>query len=289
MTNKQHPIGSGFSAASTADDVLRGIDLSGKNVIVTGGHAGLGLETTRALAKAGASVTVGARDPGRAASAVAGIERVEVSQLDLIDPKSIDGFAERWLASDRPLHVLINCAAPPAPKEIARDARGYAAPGPPLRHGAAMGDCPAGARSRTTSRCALRPFPLRARRADRCSSTLSQRPRGGHRTGRAPSCAPRRSVTPYSVSRRASRARPTPGRTRVPSARRCAPVARSAPPGPRSFDPGPSHHDARGPTLSVYCVTLLRAALRLLLPTRPASFTYAPNDTVAAGMVTRQF
>ncbi|WP_437512950.1 SDR family NAD(P)-dependent oxidoreductase [Sorangium sp. So ce1099] len=125
MTSKQHPIGSGFSAASTADDVLRGIDLSGKNVIVTGGHAGIGLETTRALAKAGASVTVGARDPGRAASAVAGIERVEVSQLDLIDPKSIDGFAERWLASGRPLHVLVNCAAPPAPKEIARDARGY--------------------------------------------------------------------------------------------------------------------------------------------------------------------
>ncbi|XXT22733.1 SDR family NAD(P)-dependent oxidoreductase [Sorangium sp. So ce429] len=125
MTNKQHPIGSGFSAASTADDVLRGIDLSGKNVIVTGGHAGLGLETTRALAKAGASVTVGARDPGRAASAVAGIERVDVSQLDLIDPRSIDGFAERWLASDRPLHVLVNCAAPPAPSEITRDARGY--------------------------------------------------------------------------------------------------------------------------------------------------------------------
>ncbi|WP_437972525.1 hypothetical protein [Sorangium sp. So ce260] len=46
------------------------------------------------------------------------------------------------------------------------------------------------------------------------------------------------------------------------------PVARSAPPGPRSFDPGPSHHDARGPTLSVCCATLPRAAIRLLLPTR---------------------
>lgn len=125
MTNKQHPIGSGFSPASTAEDVLQGIDLSGKNVIVTGGHAGLGLEATRALAKAGASVTVGARDPSRAEGAVAGIERVEVSQLDLIDPKSIDGFAERWLASGRPLHALINCAAPPPSKEIARDARGY--------------------------------------------------------------------------------------------------------------------------------------------------------------------
>jgi hypothetical protein len=42
MTHKQHPLGSGFPASSTADDVLAGIDLGGKNVIVTGGHAGLG-------------------------------------------------------------------------------------------------------------------------------------------------------------------------------------------------------------------------------------------------------
>ncbi len=125
MTHKQHPIGSGFTAASTADDVLAGIDLRGKNVIVTGGHAGLGLETTRALAKAGASITVGARDPDRAASAVAGIERVEVWPLDLVDPKSIDAFATRWQNEGRPLHILINNAAPPAPKTIVRDARGY--------------------------------------------------------------------------------------------------------------------------------------------------------------------
>ena len=125
MTHMQHPIGTGFTAASTTDDVLRGLDLTGKNVIVTGGHAGLGLETTRALAKAGASVTVGARDPDRAALAIAGLERVEASRLDLVDPTSIDAFANRWLASHRPLHILINNAAPPSPKEIVRDARGY--------------------------------------------------------------------------------------------------------------------------------------------------------------------
>ncbi|XXZ12645.1 RtcB family protein [Sorangium sp. So ce315] len=62
------------------------------------------------------------------------------------------------------------------------------------------------------------------------------------------------------------------GRLREESGPVATPVARSAPPGPRSFGPGPSHHDARGPTLSVYCATLLRAAIRLLLPTRTRSY-----------------
>jgi NAD(P)-dependent dehydrogenase (short-subunit alcohol dehydrogenase family) len=127
MTHKQHPIDTGFTAASTVDDVLAGIDLSGKNVIVTGGHSGLGLVATRALAKAGASVTVGSRDPDRATTAVAGIERVEVSRLDLLDPTSIDAFATRYVGSGRPLHILLNNAALPAPAEIVRDARGYEA------------------------------------------------------------------------------------------------------------------------------------------------------------------
>jgi len=127
MTHKQHPLGSGFTAAATADDVLSGIDLSGKNVIVTGGHAGIGLETTRALARAGAAVTVGARDPDRAARAVADIERTEVARLDLIDPASVDAFARRWLETGRPLHILINCAGMPLPAERMVDARGFEA------------------------------------------------------------------------------------------------------------------------------------------------------------------
>ncbi|NEE00813.1 SDR family NAD(P)-dependent oxidoreductase [Phytoactinopolyspora halotolerans] len=127
MTHRQHPIGTGFTAASTVDDVLAGIDLTGKNVVVTGGHSGLGLVATRALATAGASVTVGSRDPDRAAAAVAGIEHVDVSQLDLIDPTSIDAFVARYVDSGRPLHILINNAALPAPAQIVRDARGYEA------------------------------------------------------------------------------------------------------------------------------------------------------------------
>lgn len=124
MTSKQHPLGTGFTAASTVDDVLQGIDLSGTNVIVTGGHVGLGLVTTRALSKAGAAVTVGSRNPDRAAAGLAGIERVEVSQLDLLDPASIDAFVARYLDSGRPLHILINCAGIMA-TPLVRDARGY--------------------------------------------------------------------------------------------------------------------------------------------------------------------
>lgn len=127
MAQKQNPLGTGFTAASTADEVLAGVDLSGKNVLVTGGHAGLGLESTRALSKAGASVTVGARDPERARAALAGIERVEVGQLDLMDPASIEAFAARWLETRRPLHVLINGAGLPPPRDRVRDARGYEA------------------------------------------------------------------------------------------------------------------------------------------------------------------
>ena len=123
-THRQHPIGSGFTAASTADEVLAGIDLSGRNAVITGGHVGLGLEMTRALSKAGGFVTVGSRDPGRAAAALEGIERVEVSRLDLLDPASIDAFVARYLDSGRPLHMLFNNAGIMG-GPLVRDARGY--------------------------------------------------------------------------------------------------------------------------------------------------------------------
>src|SRR5690606_17573759 len=73
-TARQHPIGSPFDAASTVDDVLAGIDLTGRNVVITGGHTGLGLEMTRGLSRAGASVTVAARNPDRAAEALDGLK-----------------------------------------------------------------------------------------------------------------------------------------------------------------------------------------------------------------------
>ncbi|WP_313022142.1 SDR family NAD(P)-dependent oxidoreductase [Mobilicoccus sp.] len=66
---RQAPLGSGFTAASTADDVVAGVDLDGRTALVTGGYSGLGLETTRALVKVGARVLVPARRPDVAIAA----------------------------------------------------------------------------------------------------------------------------------------------------------------------------------------------------------------------------
>jgi NAD(P)-dependent dehydrogenase (short-subunit alcohol dehydrogenase family) len=82
------------------------------------------LETTRALSNAGASVVVASRDPKRAAAALAGIERVEIDQLDLVDPASVERFVARYRDSGRPLHLLINNAGIMG-GELVRDARGY--------------------------------------------------------------------------------------------------------------------------------------------------------------------
>ncbi|WP_173922416.1 SDR family NAD(P)-dependent oxidoreductase [Agromyces sp. Marseille-P2726] len=124
MVTPQRPLPSGFGPETTALEALGGRDLTGFVGIVTGGHSGLGLVVTRVLADAGARVVVPARDPGRAAEALAGIPRTEVQQLDLVEPDSIDRFAESFLASGRPLHMLINNAGVMGHPER-RDRRGY--------------------------------------------------------------------------------------------------------------------------------------------------------------------
>lgn len=110
MSTAQHKIGSGFGATSTADDVLHGIDLTGKLALVTGGYSGLGLETTRALTKAGAQVVVPARRRAVAEEALTGLTSVEVDELDLGDLESVRGFAERFLDSARTIDIVIDNA-----------------------------------------------------------------------------------------------------------------------------------------------------------------------------------
>ncbi|MGD0505328.1 MAG: oxidoreductase [Steroidobacteraceae bacterium] len=124
MTTRQHPLRSGFNYMTTALEVVDGIDLSGKQAIVTGGASGLGLEAARALAKAGAAVVVAVRDVDRATPAIEGLLNVEAAMLDLAEPKSIDAFAAQFLSTDRPLHILINNAGVMA-SPLSRDGRGY--------------------------------------------------------------------------------------------------------------------------------------------------------------------
>jgi len=106
----QQPVRSGFNAESASTDVINGIDLSGKVAIVTGGNTGIGLETTKTLASAGATVIVAARDIEKAKLNLEEIANIELIKLDLIDPESIDTFADKFLSSGRPLHLLIHNA-----------------------------------------------------------------------------------------------------------------------------------------------------------------------------------
>jgi NAD(P)-dependent dehydrogenase (short-subunit alcohol dehydrogenase family) len=106
----QKPTSSGFNAKSTVSDVIQGIDLTGKVAIVTGGYAGIGLETTKTLSVAGATIIVPARNMEKATKNLAGMTDVEIEEMDLTNPTSINEFANKFVASDRPLHLLINNA-----------------------------------------------------------------------------------------------------------------------------------------------------------------------------------
>lgn len=106
----QKPLNSRFNSASTASDVIEGVDLTGKIAIVTGGNAGIGLETTKVLASAGATVIVPSRDIEKARKNLEGIPNIELETIDFMNPESINAFAEKFLASGKPIHLLINNA-----------------------------------------------------------------------------------------------------------------------------------------------------------------------------------
>jgi NAD(P)-dependent dehydrogenase (short-subunit alcohol dehydrogenase family) len=107
-----------FTAQSTAAEVLAGVDLAGRRAIVTGGASGIGIETARALAGAGAEVTLAVRNPEageRTAQdiiASTGSKHVAVGSLDLADQASVAAFAAGW---EGPLHILVNNAGIMAP------------------------------------------------------------------------------------------------------------------------------------------------------------------------------
>ncbi|MGO4307903.1 oxidoreductase [Cupriavidus sp. RAF12] len=124
MPTLQAPIGSGFGPATTAAEVIAGIDLTGKNVVVTGGYSGIGVETVRAFRSAGATVIVPVRDVAKAQEALRDIPGVVLEDMDLLDPASIDRLAERVLAATDSLDILVNNAGIMAPP-LSRDARGY--------------------------------------------------------------------------------------------------------------------------------------------------------------------
>ncbi|MZQ80894.1 SDR family NAD(P)-dependent oxidoreductase [Paenibacillus sp. 5J-6] len=124
MMTEQKQLLSGFGPDTTAQEVLAGQDLSGKVAIVTGGHGGIGLETTRALVSAGATVIVGARDVNKAQEVLASLKNTEVIKLDLSNPASIDEFVAIFLRSNRALDILILNAGVSFPPTI-KDARGF--------------------------------------------------------------------------------------------------------------------------------------------------------------------
>jgi NAD(P)-dependent dehydrogenase (short-subunit alcohol dehydrogenase family) len=117
-----------FGRHSAASEVIDGVDLSGKRAIVTGAASGIGTETARALASAGAEVILAVRRPQIAEQIAAGIAgstgnaKVSVRALDLSDRDSVRRFAAAW---DQPLHILVNNAGIMALPELERTPEGW--------------------------------------------------------------------------------------------------------------------------------------------------------------------
>jgi NAD(P)-dependent dehydrogenase (short-subunit alcohol dehydrogenase family) len=128
MTRTEELITTPFGFASTAAEVAEGIDLAGTRAIVTGAASGIGVETARALAGAGAEITLAVRDTDagvRTAADIAattGRRAPRVESLDLADRASVAGFVARW---DGPLHLLVDNAGVMAIQALTRDGNGH--------------------------------------------------------------------------------------------------------------------------------------------------------------------
>jgi NAD(P)-dependent dehydrogenase (short-subunit alcohol dehydrogenase family) len=121
-------ITSPFGFTSTAAEVVNGVDLHGRRALITGGAGGIGLETVRALAGAGAETVIAARDTSAAGEAAeqiratTGNRRITVVPLDLMDRESVDQLAAEFTG---PLHILINNAGVMAVPDLRRSPEGH--------------------------------------------------------------------------------------------------------------------------------------------------------------------
>jgi NAD(P)-dependent dehydrogenase (short-subunit alcohol dehydrogenase family) len=117
-----------FGFTSTAAEVIAGVDLSGKRAIVTGASSGIGVETARALADAGAAVTLGVRNTELGERVAAEIREgtgngaVTVGALDLSDLSSVGAFVAAWSG---PLDILVNNAGVMAIQELTLSSSGH--------------------------------------------------------------------------------------------------------------------------------------------------------------------
>ncbi|MFJ8336073.1 SDR family NAD(P)-dependent oxidoreductase [Streptomyces sp. NPDC094437] len=118
-----------FGATTTAAEVMDGVDLHGRRAVVTGASSGIGVETVRVLAAAGADVTLAVRNVDAGARVKARLEvelpagsgTLTIGRLDLSDRSTVAAFVADW---DGPLDILVNNAGVMAPSEIARTAEG---------------------------------------------------------------------------------------------------------------------------------------------------------------------
>lgn len=118
-----------FSADTTAAEVIDSVDLHGRRAVVTGASSGIGVETARALAAAGADVTLAVRNTDAGAQVAERLEkelppgsgRLTVGRLDLADRSTITAFVAAWQG---PLHILVNNAGVMATPELTRTPEG---------------------------------------------------------------------------------------------------------------------------------------------------------------------
>jgi NAD(P)-dependent dehydrogenase (short-subunit alcohol dehydrogenase family) len=121
-----------LGSRTTAEQALRGASLSGKRAIVTGASSGLGVETTRVLALAGADVTLAVRSVPAGEAVAADLRaalpltagKLDVRPLDLADLASVRAFTDAIAAEGRPLDLLINNAGVMAPP-LGKTAQGF--------------------------------------------------------------------------------------------------------------------------------------------------------------------